>query len=563
MGDDARLIDEFVAGRLGRREFMLRATALGLGAPLIAAVLGAQSGGAADAAPAGQVSRALPAHQTAGGRLVFGAWQDPDTLDPHTTGLAATSRILIHIYDPLVWRNPADGQFYPGLAESWEISPDGKEYTFRLRQDVVFHNGEPFTADAVKFSFDRIADPATKSLGRAALGPYERTDVVDPYTAKVVFTEAFSPFLTYAGVVVVLRPVSPKAVAELGEEINNQPIGTGPFMYTEYVKQDHFTMVKNPAYAWGPTFRAHQGAAYLDEILWKIIPEPSTRVSALENEEVAAIEEVRPQDVVRFQDDDNFQVLSTATPGQPRTILINTTKPPTDDLAVRKACILATDQDTIITTLYKGVNTPSHSMLDSLTPCYAEDLDGYMTYDLDKANQTLEEAGWVMNGDIREKAGQRLELLFISNSSNDFKNIAELMQASFKEVGMDLQIQFESQPSVFSTYQKGPQNFADFFFWDPDPHQLSSTYHSRNIESGFNWSHFSNPEFDALVDQAAQETDAAARCDLYHQAQQILWDQAASLPIQQKNALIVAQATLQGVAFDANAYPYYYDATIE
>jgi peptide/nickel transport system substrate-binding protein len=556
----ARLIEEFRTGQVSRRAFLRRGAALGLSASLLGTLAGR---GGALAAPGAQSPRAVSRRQQAGGQLVFGAWQDPDTLDPHTTGLAATSRILIHILDPLVWRNPADGQFYPGLAERWEVSPDGLTYTFYLRKDVVFHNGEPFTANAVKFTYDHIADPATKSVNRAFIGPYGHTEVVDDYTAKVVLTEPFSPFLTYSSVTVVARPVSPKAYQELGDEINVHPVGTGPFMYKEYVKQDHFTMVRNPDYKWGPSFFAHQDAAYLDEILWKIIPEPSTRVSALDNGEVMAIEEVRPQDVVRYKEDGNYQVLSSGTPGQPRMILVNTQKAPTDDVAVRRACLLATDQDTIITTLYKGVYTPSHSLLDPLTPGYAADLDGYVKFDLEKANQTLEEAGWVKNGDIREKDGQKLEILFLSNTANDFKNIAELMQATYREVGIDMKIEFESQPSVFSTYQKGPQNFADFFFWSPDPDQLSATYHSRNIESGFNWSHFNNPDFDALVDQAAREGDETKRYDLYRQAQVILWDQAASIPIQQKAALVVAQSKLKGVVFDGNAYPYYYDTTIE
>lgn len=562
MRDQVKLFEAFRTGQLTRREFALRAASLGISGVTISAVLGGTAK-RASASSRPSVSWAASKQATPGGTLAYGAWQDPDTLDPQTTGLAATSRILIHIYDPLVWRNPADGQFYPGLAERWEISPDGKEYTFFLRKDVKFHNGEPFTADAVKFTFDRIADPATKSLSRSLIGPYDHTEVVDPSTAKVVFSQPFSPFLTYIGVTVGPRPISPKAVQELGEEINNHPVGTGPFMFKEYVKQDHFTMVRNPDYVWGPSFHAHQDAAYLDAIEWKIIPEPSTRVSALDNGEVMAIEEVRPQDVVRYQDDDNYQILSSGTPGQPRMILVNTAKAPTDDPAVRRACLLATDQDTIIKSLYKGVYEPSHSFLDPLTPCYAEDLDGYMTFDLEKANRTLDEAGWVRNDDVREKNGQRLEILFLSNTANDFKSIAELMQATYREVGIEMKIEFESQPSVFSTYQKGPQNFSDFFFWSPDPDQLSSTYHSRNIESGFNWSHFNNPDFDRLVDQAAAEGDQATRCGLYHQAQQILWDQAAAIPIQEKSALVVAQQNLNGTVFDGNAYPYFYDATIE
>jgi peptide/nickel transport system substrate-binding protein len=547
------------SGRVSRRDFLRQAALLGLSASFVSAVLASP---AARAAPGVGTTR-RPARQQAGGTFVFGAWQDPDTLDPHTTGLAATSRILIHILDPLIWRNPADGQYYPGLAERWEISEDGTEYTFYLRQDVAFHNGEPFTAHAVQFSFDRIADPATASLGRSQLGPYDHTEVIDDYTAKVVFTEPFSPFLNYLSTTAAVRPVSPRAYAELGEDINIHPVGTGPFMYKEYVRQDHFTMVRNPDYNWGPSYFMHQDAAYLDEILWRIIPEPSTRVAALDNGEVMAIEEVRPQDVVRYQEDDKFQVLISGTPGQPRMILVNTQRPPTDDLAVRRACLLATDQDTIIQALYKGVYTPSHSFLDPLTPCYSEDLDGYITFDLDEASRILDEAGWVKNGDFREKDGQKLEIFFLSNAANDFRSIAELMQATYRQIGIDMRIEFESQPSVFSTYQQGPQNFADFFFWSPDPDQLSATYHSRNIESGFNWSHFSNPEFDALVDQAARESDPEARCQLYYDAQVILWEQAVAIPVQQKAAVLVAHNRVKNVVFDGNAYPYYYDTTIE
>jgi peptide/nickel transport system substrate-binding protein len=560
MKRQTELVDDFKAGRLNRREFAKRAMALGMsGAATTSIVLASPSMVGAASLPA---VKGLARNQSSGGTLAFGAWQDPDTLDPQTTGLAATSRILIHIYDPLLWRNPADGKFYPGLAQSWDISPDGKEYTFHLRNDVVFHNGDPFNANTVKFTYDRIADPATKSLGRSLIGPYDHTEVIDDYTAKVVLSAPFSPFLTYSAVVVNTRQVSPKAYQDLGDDINNHPVGTGPFMYKEYVKQDHFTMVRNPDYKWGASYFKHQDVSYLDEIDWHIIPDPSTRASALDNSEVMAIEEVLPQDVVRYQGDDSYQVLSSGTPGQPRMILVNTQKAPTDDLAVRRACLLATDQDTIVTALYKGVYKPSHSLLDPLTPGYAADLDGYVKFDLDKANQTLDDGGWVKNGDFREKNGQKLQILFLSNTANDFKDIAQLMQATYKQVGIDMQIQFESQPSIFSTYQKGPQNFADFFFWSPDPDQLSATYHSRNIESGFNWSHFNNPQFDALVDQAAQEGDDAKRDDLYHQAQVILWDQAASIPIQQKVALIVAQKKLQGIVFDANAYPYYYDTTI-
>jgi peptide/nickel transport system substrate-binding protein len=566
---------------LSRRALVGRAAALGLSATALSALLaacgssskstpsaasgsGSSSGTTASSSSSTASSSAGSSSDTpkSGGTFVFGAWQDADTLDPHTTGLAATSRILIQIYDALVWSNPADKKLYPGLAEKWEVSTDGKEYTFTLRQDVKFHNGEPFTSDSVKFSYDRIVNPATKSLGRSSLGPYNRTETPDKYTAKVVFDQPFTPFLTYVSVTLGLRPVSPKAYQDLGTDINVHPVGTGPFMYKEYVKQDHFTMVKNPDYNWAPSFRKHQGVPYLDEIDWKIIPEPGTRTAALDSGQVMAIEEVPPQNVVQYKTQTSkYYIQQSATPGQPRMILINTQQAPTDELAVRQACIMATDQDTIIKSIYLGVYTPSHNLMDPLTPEYSKDIDQYFQFDLNKAQQTLDAAGWKAGSNgIREKNGKPLHILFISNSANDFQRIAELMQATYKKAGIDMQIQFESQPSVFSTYNKGSQNFADFFFWDPSPDQLSATYGSANIETGFNWSHYNNPDFDKLVEDAAASTDASKVSDLYHQAQVVLGKDAVAIPIQEKIALIVVQNKVKNVVFDANPYPYYYDS---
>ncbi len=394
------------------------------------------------------------------------------------------------------------------------------------------------------------------------MGPYNRTDTPDKYTAVVVFDQPFTPFLDYVSVTLGLRPVSRKAYSDLGTDINVHPVGTGPFMFKEYVKQDHFTMVKNPDYNWAPSFRKHQGAPYLDEIDWKIIPEPGTRTAALDSGQVMAIEEVPPQNVVQYkQQSSKYYIQQSATPGQPRMILVNTKQAPTDDLAVRQACIMATDQDTIIKSIYLGVYTPSHNLMDPLTPDYTKDINQYFQFDLNKAQQTLDTAGWKpgSNG-IREKDGKPLQILFISNSANDFQRIAELMQATYKKAGIDMQIQFESQPSVFSTYNKGPQNFADFFFWDPSPDQLAATYGSANIETGFNWSHYSNPDFDKLVQEAAASTDPAKVSDLYHQAQIILAKDSVAIPIQEKIALVVIDNKVKNVVFDANPYPYYYDS---
>ncbi|HWM79459.1 MAG TPA: ABC transporter substrate-binding protein, partial [Methylomirabilota bacterium] len=200
----------------------------------------------------------------AGGRLVYAARQDIDTLDPHITNRAATRKILIQFMDTLVVIDPKDGSVKPGLAEKWEVSPDGKAYTFHLRRSVKFHDGTPFDAAAMKFTFDRIQTPlGAPSVARSFIGPYEASEVVDPYTLRVKFKQPYAPFLRMAALS-PLGPISPTAVQKLGDQFSRKPVGTGPFMVKEWITKDQVVLVRNPAYQWAPALAEHQGPAYLD-----------------------------------------------------------------------------------------------------------------------------------------------------------------------------------------------------------------------------------------------------------------------------------------------------------
>ena len=155
------------------------------------------------------------------------------------------------IYDTLIW-SPEPGVFTAGLATAWEMSEDALTYTFTLRDDVTFHDGTPFNAEAVKFMFDRIKNPASKSLNIGAIGPFESAEVLDEYTVAITLSTAWGAFLTNVSEP-HLSPVSPKAVAELGDGVANNPVGTGPYMFERWRGND-LHLVRNPSYAWGPEF---------------------------------------------------------------------------------------------------------------------------------------------------------------------------------------------------------------------------------------------------------------------------------------------------------------------
>src|SRR5215217_8656193 len=230
-----------------------------------------------------------------GGTLTYGVGFDvDDTLDPQVTNYDSTIRVMLNVCEPLIWMATAT-EFYPGLAESWEISADGLTYTFKLKEGVTFHDGTPFNAEAVQFTFDRVVegrklseageevDPETVIVpgqGYNQIDAYDHAEIVDDHTIKLVLSRPFGPFLS--GLNGYLGIVSPTAVKEMGlAEFARKPVGTGPFTVQEWVEHDHVTLAKNPDYNWGSSFFEHSGAAYLDEMIYKFIPEDAVRTGTL------------------------------------------------------------------------------------------------------------------------------------------------------------------------------------------------------------------------------------------------------------------------------------------
>jgi peptide/nickel transport system substrate-binding protein len=554
MQNEISLIDSFLDRKIDRRQFLAGAGALGLSAPLVASLIGAGPVPITMAAPA-------RAQGTAGGTMVFGAWQTPDTMDPQKTGLAATGRILANAFDPLVWRFPGDDTFYPGLASSWEVSADGLQYTFHLRSDVTFHNGEPFDANAVKYTFDRLNDPNETTLETIPRG-FNRVDVADPATAVVVFDTPYAPFLTLlaAG---NWRVLPPKYAASNPEGMSLTPPGTGPFIITEYVAGSHVTLKRNDGYNWAPeAYFGRQGPAMLEGIDWRIIAEPSTRSSTLESGEVDLIEEIVPAQYEELSGDPSLKVYEQATLGCPRSVQLNCTKAPTDDVLVRQAMNYAVDKSVVTDVIFRKTVQPAFGPLEKLTPGYNPAVESYYPHDVDKANALLDQAGWVKDGDTRTKDGQPLVASFIVVANDNFDEASQVLQSQLADVGIKLELTSEAEPTVFNTYNRGDQNLANIFWWGADPESLYSLYHSSQITAGFNWSHYTNPQVDQLLEQGYVEGDETARMALYQQVQTLIMDDAALIPIWGKMQSMAAKATVTGWSYTLNVYPLHYNTTL-
>lgn len=500
-----------------------------------------------------------------GGKLIYGLTLSPSGIDPHVNASSELGIPLTSVYDPLVWQ-VGEGTFVPGLAKSWEISPDGLTYTFHLRDDVTFHDGTPFNAEAVRINLDRVVDPATKSQKAVVmLGPYDHTEIVNEHTVRIVLKELFSPLLDALSQV-YLAIASPAALEKWGEDYQMHQVGTGPFQFKEYIPGDHLTLTVYPDYNWPPDFFRHQGRAYLDEIEFRFFTEPAIRALALEGDEVQVMGEIPPQDAPRLQNNANLNLMPIPIPGQSLQMFINTQRSPTDDLNVRRALLYATDRQSLAETIFSGFSPPAYGPLSSGTLGFDKSLADTYPFDPEKATQLLEEAGWTdENGDgIREKAGQTLRLDGYLMTWGLIPEVGALLQAQLRNVGIDLQNRTMAYPAALDAARQGHHHLIPFNLSNTDPDILRTFFHSQNTPNGFNWSKIEDPELDRLLTEGARTLDNGERARIYGQVQQRIMNLALIIPIREYVNINAKSARVKDLQFDVRGwFPLFYDVYLE
>ena len=452
------------------------------------------------AAPAAEAPAAGETSPKTGGVLDYALVDEPTALDPNLSSLRSDQIVFFSIYDCLVALDPETQEFVPWLATSWETSEDGLSYTFHLREDVKFHDGTPFNAEAVKFNFDRVHNPDLTSHATAPFGSYGSSEVLDEYTVKVNLVEPIAAFLDYVSF--SYRMVSPAAVEKWGDaDFGRHPVGTGPYKFVEWVANDHIALEKNPDYNWAPKIALHQGPAYLDQVNFRQIPESGTRIALLENGEIQVAVTVPAVEAQRLQEDPNFKLIVGYVPGVPFHFALNITKPPTDELAVRQAMNYGVDREAIVKTIYGayqtlGANTAAYNVLTPNTFGYDATAALY-DYNPEKAKQLLDEAGWVdTDGDgIREKDGQPLHVIL---GTWETQSVADVVQAQLREIGFDIEVRVSPALTVNEQQQQGVSNGSPLPAARSDPDVLRTFMHSSNI-GGFNFYFVNDPELDSLA----------------------------------------------------------------
>ena len=560
-------LDEFRT--VSRRRF-LHLAIVGGGVTAVGSLLAACGPSAPQGSPAappastsstGTGAVSAPSGPVKGGTLTVGIYQEPPTLDPHVSGSATAGRVMRHIFDSLVYQS-SPGKFEPGLATSWESADAGRTWTFKLRQGVTFHDGTPFNAQSVKFSFDRIADPKTKSLSAIGLlGPYGSTEVVDDSTVKVSFTRPHVAFLDSASST-ILAPVSSAAVAKYGDDFGRNPVGTGPFKFKEWVAASQISVERNDAYNWAPAFVGRNGPAYLDAIQFKFLIENATRTGALQKGEVLMIDQTPDQDVASIKQDSKFRVDTIFQAGSPQVLPLNASRAPTDELAVRQALLYGLDRQAMVNAVFAGQRPPAWGPMTPNTWSYLKDVEQMYAYSRDKAQQLLDGAGWKLNSStgIREKNGSPLALRYVTTDDSGNKRPAEFAQAAWKQIGIDVNLEAMAYEATAPIMLRGEHNVARIGYSATDPEFLYTLYHSDNIPgTNFNRTMTKFPELDKMIEDMNSESDQAKRQTLSESIQKYVMDQALIVPLYIVVFIYAVASNVQDVKYDLAASPYYYN----
>jgi peptide/nickel transport system substrate-binding protein len=438
-----------------------------------------------------------------------------------------------------------DGTVQPDLAESWDVSGDGLTYTFHLRQHVTWHDGEPFTADDVIFTYDALRDPNFRGQpAQAELFHNINFSKVDDATVAVRLTQPFAPLLSHLTVGILPSHVlqGQNADALYDSPFNQQPVGTGPFRLTDLSPQRAVLDANTNYYLGGPYLRRFEFHFYQDE------PALTKGLKAGEVQSAFFRSPLNADDNQYLQSDTNLQVLQL--PSTTSTVLyFNDAWPSLQDRNVRQALAYATNRPEIVSSILQGQAVEADSAIAAGTWAYYPVLDRY-TFDPDQAAKLLDEAGWTLqpNG-IRAKDGADLRLSIVTNDDALRTAAADDIARSWSALGIPTDVSVQG-PTTLLRDMLLPHEFVVAIYGfdggpDPDPYPA---YHSSQARpGGQNLSGFSDAQVDLLLQNARQSSDVEARKALYRQFQEVLASELPNLPLYQRTFTYAVDKNLQGV----------------
>lgn len=480
-----------------------------------------------------------------GGTLIFGRGGDSIGLDPGHEMDGESFKVCDNIYDTLVQYKAENTELEPGLAESWESSEDGLIWTFHLRRNVTFHDGTPFNADAVLFSLNRQHEETHPfhNIGGAYgywidTGLAELVDKItapDEFTVEIRIKKPYAPFI-YTMAMTAFAIVSPTAVEKWGDDFTNHPVGTGPFKFVQWDRNDKIVLTANEAY-WN-------GRPQLERLIFRAIPDNAVRFIKLQNGSLHAMQFPNPDDLAQIRDDDSLELI--AKPGMSIGYLaMNMDKPPLDNRQVRLAINHAINKGAIIEHLYQGTGIPAKNPIPPTLWSYDDTIEDY-GYNPEKAKQLLAEAGYP-DGFETTLWALPVPRPYIP----DGRALAEVLQSDLRRIGITAKIVTFDWGTYLEKTKHGEHDmallgwFADF--GDPDNFLYYLLSKTAAKKPAGNIAFYRSDEMQEVLDKARTTTNREERVSLYQHAQQLFHQDVPWVPIAHAQQILVINKNVKNL----------------
>ena len=497
----------------------------------------------------------LTREEKAGGVLVYGIGDEPDNLDPWKTTRATSDMIMNHILEPLVIVDK-NLNIVPSLAESCKVSEDGTVCTFKLKEGIKFHDGTPFNADAVVFTFEH----AMKGNTAWAIESVRDIIKLDDYTVKFVLKSPSLAFLlniadAYFGI------VSPTAYEKYKDRWGTEVlVGAGPFKFEKWIRGQEIVLIRNDEYKYGPVFLDNKGPAYLEKIVFKLIPEPTVLVGAVKSGDVDFTTYVPSVFVQQLKKDSTIQFYNIPSSGT-RFLAFNLQRELFQDRRIRLAIAHAIDKKPIADVAWSGAAIPTCSLLGPTTIAYYDVSDECIEYDPEKSKQFLADAGWKdLDGDgILEKNGKKFEINLLAYALTENSKSAVIIQDQLKKVGIKVVVETLEKGTALAKAESGDFDIMEYGIWyTTGDGFLNFIAYSKNKGVGNN-AFYENPEFDELITKASMIAKIDEYKEYVKKAQDILLKDLPYVPLVALTDSMMAKPLVGGLDNIVLEYPYWKD----
>jgi peptide/nickel transport system substrate-binding protein len=498
--------------------------------------------------------------------IVYALTASVSGIDPHIHDSREVGMIIRQIYDTLVYRDARSRGFVPGLATSWVISDDQLVYTFTLREDVFFHDGTRFDAEAVSANFSRVLNPnITSPAIRSLLGPIISYQVIDAFTFRVTLSEPYEPLLDglsqpFMGI------ASPAALTQYEAQplrYQYHQVGTGPFVLQEYVPEDRIVLIRNQDYLWGPVFyEIPIPENAVNQVIFRFYQDPQQRFAALRRGSIDITGGLRPEDAERIAAGSEYVLQPVSIAGETIQFMINTEREPTNNLAVRQALLYATNRASIVDGVYRGFTAIAWGPLSTSTLYYNRGVENAYSQNIVQAQDLLRNAGYsdADSDGILDYEGENLKLTVLHTPWDSLPQVTTYLSEQWASIGIETVIEpIPGMGALAEAVTRGDYNLVPMSESGLDASILSQNYFSGSLT---NWSNFRSTELDDLLMIGRQTNDAEERRQVYGRAQAIILEQAITLPISERVNLNAYAASIDGLMFDPIGwYPLLHNVT--